>query len=260
MFYNTLLFTAIDTALLAGKAILDVYGRKDVGIETKTDNSPITLADKAAHHIINEKLEATKLPVLSEEGEETSYEVRKKWKRFWLVDPLDGTKEFIKKSGEFTVNIALIEDAMPILGVVYIPVEGVIYYTDNEGAYRSEDFRSMGELLENARKLPFDIHHDEFVVAASVSHLNTETDAFIKWLDTKSRTLKVINKGSSIKLCMVAEGSVDCYPRLGKTMEWDTAAGHAILLKSGKNILQLPTNKEFVYNKPDLSNPWFIAL
>ncbi|HKM92443.1 MAG TPA: 3'(2'),5'-bisphosphate nucleotidase CysQ [Prolixibacteraceae bacterium] len=251
--------TAIIASLLAGNAIMEIYSLADLGVETKSDNSPITLADKAAHHIICEKLEATNIPILSEEGNNTDYETRKKWDKFWLVDPLDGTKEFIKRTGEFTVNIALIENQVPIMGVVYVPVSKTLYYTDEKNAFRATNISSISEITSLSQKLPQQTEHNTFNVVASVSHINAETQEFIQQLDTKGKKLNIVNRGSSLKLCMVAEGSADCYPRLGPTMEWDTAAGHAIVLKAGKTIVQLPNKSPMIYNKESLLNPWFLV-
>lgn len=251
--------TAIIASLLAGDAIMQIYSLPDLGVETKADNSPITLADKAAHHILCEKLKTTNIPILSEEGSNIDYETRKKWDKFWLVDPLDGTKEFIKRTGEFTVNIALIVNQTPIIGVVYVPVSKTLYYTDKKNAFKATNVSSILDVAHSSQKLPRKTDYETFNVVASVSHINPETQAFIQQLDTKGKKLNIVNRGSSLKLCMVAEGSADCYPRLGPTMEWDTAAGHAIVLKAGKTIVQLPNKSPMIYNKESLLNPWFLV-
>lgn len=246
---------AIQAAIEAGEAILEVYETDDFGVETKGDNSPLTKADKAAHQVIVKRLAPLRLPILSEEGEQLGYDERKSWDTFWMVDPLDGTKEFIKRNGEFTVNIALIKGNEPIGGVVYVPVSKVLYWADEQAAYKKV------EGIEDAMKLPLSntLNKENFVVIGSRSHMSAETDAFIKDLDTQGKPVEVLSKGSSLKLCLVAEGSADVYPRLAPTMEWDTAAAHAVVKGTGKNVFQYENNKPVVYNKPDLLNPWFVV-
>lgn len=254
----TLTEIAVNAAIKAGKAILDVYYNSDFEIEFKSDNSPLTIADKRAHSVIDELLSPTKIPVLSEEGKTISFSERKTWKLFWLVDPLDGTKEFIKRNGEFTVNIALIEDNTPIAGVVYIPVTKELFLGNLNGSFRAE-FDEESECLINFQKLPTTGIKENFVVAGSKSHMNSETETFIQSLDTKGKPVKLISKGSSLKICMIAAGEADVYPRLAPTMEWDTAAAHAIVKFAGKNIFQYNTNEPLVYNKENLLNPWFVV-
>lgn len=243
---------------------------KDFGIEEKADNSPLTLADKAAHKCIVRHLEPTGIPVLSEEGKILPYEERKAWHRLWIVDPLDGTKEFIKKNGEFTVNIALVEDGKPVAGVIYVPVKAVLYAgIVGVGARRIQDIKAKTKkmpaireqkpiLLEN---LPLSSMSGRtgFVVVASRSHLSAETETFIHKLHVKHHDLQLISSGSSLKLCLVAEGTADVYPRFAPTMEWDTAAGDAIARAAGKAVLDAQTGEPLTYNKPDLHNPWFIV-
>lgn len=249
---------AINAAIKAGKEILDVYCNFDFGVEYKSDNSPLTIADKRAHNVIAELLKETEIPVLSEEGKLISYDERKSWKLFWLVDPLDGTKEFIKMNDEFTVNIALIEDNSPVSGVVYVPVTKELYWGNTSGSYTAI-VETDNESLNNIKRLPLYISKDNFVVAGSKSHMNYETAAYIQSLDTKGKTVEIISKGSSLKICMVAEDVADIYPRLAPTMEWDTAAGHAIVKFAGKEIVQFENNKPLVYNKENLLNPWFVV-
>lgn len=243
-------------ALDAGAEILKIYTdpSQDFGIEKKADNSPLTLADKAAHHCIMRYLQDTGIPVLSEEGRHLPYEQRKDWHRLWVVDPLDGTKEFIKKNGEFTVNIALVEDGAPILGVIYIPVTGILYYgIVGEGAWKTSS-ASMSESLPLKKS-------DErpFTVVASRSHMNAETEEYISQLRKNHDNIQLVSNGSSIKICLVAEGSADAYPRFAPTMEWDTAAGDAIARAAGKRVVDAQTGKSLVYNKEDLHNPWFLV-
>ncbi|RMG29606.1 MAG: 3'(2'),5'-bisphosphate nucleotidase [Methanobacteriota archaeon] len=234
----------------AGHRILDVYNNAlDFEIEKKGDDSPLTLADRISHeYIVNQlqKLDPS-IPVLSEEGKDIPYDERKKWDKFWCVDPLDGTKEFIKRNGEFTINIALIEGPQPVMGVIYVPVLDIMYFGQSgEFAYKIEQNGSRQEIT--VRKP--DLNH--LVAVQSRSH---STDAE-KTLFEKLGVKDSISRGSSLKFCMVAEGKADIYFRSGPTMEWDTAAGHAILLGAGGLIF----HNALTYNKPDLRNSGFIAL
>ena len=249
---------AIKAAINAGKEILNVYYNADFNIEFKADNSPLTIADKRAHNAISEILAQSEIPVLSEEGRAIPFEERKSWKLFWLVDPLDGTKEFIKRNDEFTVNIALIENSTPIAGVVYVPVTKDLYWSNLEGSFKAFAEDENGP-FSNIQKLPLNQKKNSFVVAGSKSHMNAETERYIQALDTKGKAVEMKSKGSSLKICMVAEGNADIYPRLAPTMEWDTAAGHAIVKFAGKKILQFENGEPLVYNKEHLLNPWFIV-
>ncbi len=251
---NQYLNIAIEAAIEAGKEIISVYNSSDFSIEIKSDNSPLTRADKAAHNIISAHLAKTPFPVLSEEGKDIEYSVRKNWETFWMVDPLDGTKEFIKRNGEFTVNIALIENNLPVAGVVYVPVTGVLYVADKNGAYKFCDGVKGTKI-----KLPADDEHHTFRVVGSRSHMSPETEAYIKKIDSKGKPVEIVSKGSSLKICMVAEGNADIYPRLGPTMEWDTAAGHAVARFAGKKVTVYPTQEPLTYNKENLLNPYFIV-
>ncbi len=263
MTLTELLKLAIEASLDAGKAIMKIYTdpSQDFGIERKADNSPLTLADKSAHGVIMQYLESTGIPVLSEEGAHQPYEQRASWERFWLVDPLDGTKEFIKKNGEFTVNIALVENGSPIMGVVYLPAKDVLYYGDMEGgAFRTKDGVTERLPLASAK-------HDDYVIVASRSHLSPETQAYIDEATKTYDNVTTVSSGSSIKICLVAEGTADAYPRFAPTMEWDTGAGDAVVRASGRICLQAGTyeglpfedGKPLVYNKKDLHNPWFLV-
>jgi 3'(2'), 5'-bisphosphate nucleotidase len=250
--HNNLL-TAIQAAEEASKAILEVYNSNDFQAEAKGDNSPLTLADRKAHGIITIILEATNLPVLSEEGKDIPYEDRKKWEYFWMVDPLDGTKEFIKRNGEFTVNIALIHNAVPVLGVVAVPVTGEIFYAaQSSGAYLKKN--------GNENKLPIrhsaDLGQAGIRVVASRSHMNAETQNFIDKLTAP----QLVSKGSSLKFMLLAEGKADVYPRYAPTMEWDTAAAHAVVNEVGLTLLQFGSKKELAYNKENLLNPYFLVV
>lgn len=259
-----LLEIAKKAAVEAGAEIMRIYTdpSQDFGIEKKADNSPLTLADKAAHLCIMRHLRDTGIPVLSEEGQHLPYAERRMWKRLWVVDPLDGTKEFIKKNGEFTVNIALVEDGSPVLGVIYIPVTGILYYgIVGEGAWKErtpsplpEGSASMIEslpLMKSGEGL--------YTVVASRSHMNAETEEYINRLRKKHDKIQLVSRGSSIKICLVAEGVADAYPRFAPTMEWDTAAGDAIARAAGKQVVDAQTGQPLVYNKEDLHNPWFLV-
>jgi len=242
----------IAIAQKAGNIIMEIYA-KDFNVEYKDDKSPLTEADQKANDVIVEGLNALslKFPILSEEGKEIPYEERKNWEYFWMVDPLDGTKEFIKKNDEFTVNIALIYQNSPVLGVVYAPALNEMYWAkQGEGAFKNGD------------RLPLHTNqHPEKLlrVVASKSHLSTETQAYIDDLAKVTESIKCVSKGSSLKLCMVAEGSADIYPRLAPTMEWDTAAADAIVREAGKMTFEYNTETQLIYNKENLLNPWLIV-
>lgn len=260
---NKLLETAIRASIEAGQEILRIYST-DFNVEYKEDESPLTMADKNAHNIIMSYLVQTEIPVLSEEGRSIPYSERKEWPSLWIVDPLDGTKEFVKKNDEFTVNIALVENHKPIMGVVYTPVSDELYFGDiSSGAYKITDASRISnkDYKLFSKKLPMEVEKDYYGVVASRSHLSQKTTDYIDGLKEKHPNIRIITKGSSLKLCMIAEGVADNYPRFGPTMEWDTAAGHAVVLASGGNVLQAPDiNTEVVYNKENLLNPWFVAM
>ena len=273
---------AISAANEAGKAILAIYS-KGFTVEYKKDNSPLTDADCAANEIIRYKLSKTSYPIISEENKQISYGQRKNWNKYWLVDPIDGTKEFIKRNGEFTVNIAFIENGKPILGVVFLPVMSTYYLGDNNGAFKAISgihFKSIDDLLfkinSNHDRLQ-QIHvsnniKESLKVVASKSHFNDATMNFISELEDVYGKAKYISKGSSLKLCMVAEGLADFYPRIAPTCEWDTAAAHAVVNAAGGSVLKYDDkinareyykdNKllgELSYNKENILNPYFIV-
>ena len=247
----------MNAALDAGAEIMKIYSTADFGVEMKSDNSPLTLADKAAHDIIVEQLEETGVPILSEEGDEiVSYEERKTWKHLWVVDPLDGTKEFIKRNGEFTVNIALVEDGVPVFGVVYAPALEKLYYSlPGEGAFLVR--RDVHP--EETFPLPRPDRPSIFTIVGSRSHSSPETEAYIQEMRAKHGEVDFAASGSSLKFCLLAEGKAHSYPRFAPTMEWDTAAGHAILLAAGGNVVVWPEKTELRYNREQLRNPWFLA-
>ena len=233
-----------------GNAIMQIY-KQDFEVEYKQDSSPLTLADKEANNIIEDGLNklSVNFPVLSEEGDDIPYENRKHWEYFWLVDPLDGTKEFVKRNDEFTVNIALIHKDTPVLGVVYAPALDMCYWAkQGEGAFK------------DGQRLPIKTvnQRNTYKIVASRSHMSDETQAFIDAIDT-SKEKELISIGSSLKICLVAEGEADIYPRLGPTMEWDTGAAHAIVNES-KSEFQSYNNGKYLrhkYNKEFLLNKWF---
>ena len=256
---------AINAAIEAGKEIMRIYDdpSQDFGIERKADNSPLTLADKAAHNCIVRLLGQTGIPILSEEGAHLPYEERRVWRRLWIVDPLDGTKEFIKKNGEFTVNIALVEDGTPKLGVIYVPVKDVLYVGEaGEGAWKQTPtiFPLGGERTQRPfQRLPLQGGGRAFTIVASRSHLTPETEAFIDEVRQEHEDVQLVSIGSSLKICLVAEGTADVYPRFAPTMEWDTAAGDAIARAAGRTVVDAGTGKPLTYNKPNLHNPWFVV-
>jgi 3'(2'), 5'-bisphosphate nucleotidase len=234
----------------AGNAIMEIY-RRDFQIKYKDDKSPLTEADTKSNMIICEALSKLypDIPILSEENKIIDFETRKNWEYYWCIDPIDGTKEFIKKNDEFTVNIALIQKDTPVLGVVYAPAIDAMYVAKKgEGAFL------------NGKRLPLQVNENKIkklFVVASKSHLSVETQEFIDNLDAKK--IEQVSKGSSLKLCMVATGEADIYPRLAPTMEWDTAAADAIVRESGKMTYQFDINTPLLYNKVNLLNPWFIV-
>ncbi len=256
---------AVNAALKAGKAILDVY-QNDFDVEVKADQSPLTEADKKSNKVIVDDLSTTDIPIISEEIKNMDYQERQNWQLCWMVDPLDGTKEFVKKNGEFTVNIALINNGLPILGVVYWPVADKLYFATEElGSFvakvkPTETVEEINNLVAHSEVLTQAKQPEVFSIVASRSHLSEETLAFVD--DCKKRYGKVnlVSKGSSLKLCMVAEGAAHVYPRLAPTMEWDTAAAHAVAKFSGCQVYDYTTKQELNYNKENLLNPYFVVL
>ena len=250
MTLTELLSITIEAAIKAGERIMEIYENEDFEVDFKSDNSPLTKADIASHNIIESYLNKTGIPVLSEEGKGIEYDERKDWSRLWIVDPIDGTKEFINKNGEFTVNIALVERGVPIAGVVYAPAIDDLYWADETGAYKNGD------------KLPLTTNHTPekaLTIVASRSHMSQETQDYVDSLKAGTESIELTSVGSSLKLCYVAEGKADQYPRLAPTMEWDTAAAHAVALQAGKEVLDFKTRKPLQYNKENLLNPWFLV-
>jgi 3'(2'), 5'-bisphosphate nucleotidase len=265
---QTDLMLAIRAAVKAGESILAIYNdpNSDFQIEKKADNSPLTIADRKAHEVIASMLSTSAYPLLSEEGQHTDYAVRSTWHSLWIVDPLDGTKEFVKRNGEFTVNIALVTDGVPVLGVVYLPVKYELYFgSATLGAYKLSGVTAIGDdatidqLTARAVRMPQCDRHKGFVVVASRSHLSPETEQFIEQLRRTHGDVEMISSGSSIKICLVAEGKADIYPRFAPTMEWDTAAGDAVARAAGMSVCHEDRTTPLIYNKEDLHNPWFIV-
>lgn len=262
----TLLPKIIDLIIAAGDAVMKVYNAP-FEVEYKEDNSPLTLADKLSHEIIATSLKKwSAAPVLSEEMKEVSYSERKNWDKFWLVDPLDGTKEFVKRNGEFTVNIAYIDNTVPVIGLIYIPVQRTLYYAvKTKGAYRIKNpsgyaGRSTEEIFALSEKLPLPMSRDNYTIIASRSHNSAETDLFISKEKEKHGMVDIVSAGSSIKFCLVAEGKADAYPRFAPTMEWDTAAGQVIAEEAGKRVTLNDGKTPLSYNKESLVNPHFIVI
>jgi 3'(2'), 5'-bisphosphate nucleotidase len=272
-----LLIPAVRGAVCAGRAILEVYSG-DFQVEYKDDRSPLTLADKRANAVILEHIQGLGLPVLSEEGRDIPYAERRGWRRLWVVDPLDGTKEFVKRLGEFTVNIALVEDRRPVMGVVFVPVKNRLYFgRKGHGAFRVDDPAAIaaaagGEsgradpearleaLMAAAAGLPVERGpRNPPVIVGSRSHATPELEAFVEAKRRELGEVSFVSAGSSLKYLLVAEGRADIYPRLGPTMEWDTAAGEVIAEAAGASVRQYPSGAPMEYNKEDLLNPWHIV-
>lgn len=246
-----LLEVAKSAAEDASKNILEIYESGDFSIEAKEDDSPLTKADRASHIAITKHLIHTGIPILSEEGGNVPYEERNNWKHFWMIDPLDGTKEFIKKNGEFTVNIALISDNAPILGVVMVPVQGKLYSAIKG---KKAHLTVEGETKE-LKANNIDLSDSGLKVVASRSHLNDETQVFLDSLENP----EIVSMGSSLKLLAIADGSADVYPRFAPTMEWDTAAAQIIVEESGGKVMQKGSELPVRYNKENLLNPFFLV-
>jgi 3'(2'), 5'-bisphosphate nucleotidase len=262
----TLQEIAITAALAASEKILEVYKSDDFDVSLKDDNSPLTKADLASQEIITQILEsrAPGIPVLGEEGKEIPFADREKWNRFWLVDPLDGTKEFVKRNGEFTVNIALVENATPVVGVLYAPVKDTIYFAASGlGSFKAEKAAITGlpGLRETAERLPAvtDRQTPPVKVVASRSHFSPETAAYVERIKSKYGDVELVSAGSALKICLIAEGTADVYPRFGLTMEWDVGAGQVIAEEAGCTLVNADTGEKLGYNKKNLLNPYFIV-
>lgn len=269
----------VKAAYEAGRKILEIYqSGMDFNVERKSDNSPLTIADKSSHEIIRAALMPLGIPFMSEEGRLIPYEERSRWSRYWLVDPLDGTKEFIKRNGEFTVNIALIEGREPVMGVIYVPVTDTLYFAGKgEGSFKLQDFsrvysqiwgsESLGSadgedfLITFAEQLPLAGRNGggTYRVVGSRSHVTPELENYVDELRREQGEVEFVSAGSSLKFCLVAEGRADRYPRLGPTMEWDTAAGQVIAECAGARVEEYESGTVLCYNKENLLNPWFVV-
>ena len=253
---------AIDASLLAGKKIIEIYNSNDFNLEYKLDESPLTLADIASNEIIENILKTSNIPILSEEGNILNYKQRKDLKNLWIVDPLDGTKEFVKKNDEFTVNIALVENQKPILGVIYAPALNILYFSKkNFGSYKIDlrEFISFDLDYSKAFRLPISQNKTKYSVVTSRSHLDKETLSYIENLKNIRPNVESIAIGSSLKFCLLAEGTADCYPRFSPCMEWDTAAGQIICKEVGFELIDQTTNTEMLYNRENLLNNSFVV-
>jgi len=250
--YSIELELALDAAVKAGENIMEVYNSTEsINYEKKADDSPLTVADKKSHNTIIDFLKETNINIISEESKSIDYDERKNWEEYWLIDPLDGTKEFIKKNGEFTVNIALIKNNKPHLGVVYCPVKKILYWNDHE----KKVFKREGEdQIELTKRVPVNENEEGIRVVVSRSHMSEETSDYVNKLTNP----ELISCGSSLKFLYIADNKADIYPRFGPTMEWDTAAAHSILNALEINVINLETGRELSYNKENLLNPYFI--
>ena len=264
MLINDNMRIAIEASLEAGKVIMQVYDSV-FKVDYKDDKSPLTEADKKANDIINSQLRPTNIPIISEENKQIDYDERKTWETCWIVDPVDGTKEFIKRNGEFTVNIALVNKGVPQIGVIYVPALKTVYYSDVKTgtAFKSileSHDTSIEKVAQKAQKLKPKVNNSNLVhVVGSRSHMNRETLDFIEELKQSGMDVQIVSKGSSLKFCLMAEGNADIYPRYAPTMEWDTAAGQAICNGVGVKVISKETNKPMLYNKKNLLNPWFLV-
>jgi 3'(2'), 5'-bisphosphate nucleotidase len=273
---ETYIIKAIQAAIEAGRAILEVY-HSDFSVEYKTDSSPLTLADKRSHDVIVNHLTEFDIPILSEEGKNIPYAEREAWNQLWIVDPLDGTKEFVKRNGEFTVNIALVQNHKPVLGVIFVPDKSALFFATSElGAYKLETNLSpeefgpsqsnrtpqeqLNEIIAKADRLPANKSPlPLYTIVGSRSHQTPELKDYIEEKRRELGDIEFIAAGSSQKFCVVAEGRANVYPRLGPTMEWDTAAGQAIAEGAGATVVRSDNHEPLTYNKEDLYNPYFIV-
>jgi 3'(2'), 5'-bisphosphate nucleotidase len=260
MKYSDNLKLAIGAAINAGSEIMKIYDSDDFGVETKGDDSPLTKADKASHHVICEALASSGLPLLSEEGAQIPFEERSTWSCFWMIDPIDGTKEFIKKNGEFTVNIAMIQNGLPVMGVVYAPVLKELFFAEhNLGSFKMTQVQTIDDV---EKAIPADLSTaslpEIYTLVVSKSHMNEATQEFVDIKEREHGKVNAASYGSSLKICKVADGSAHCYPRFGPTMEWDTAAAHAVASFAGCKVTQGDEHTQLGYNKENLLNPFFI--
>jgi len=256
---------AVQAAVHGGDEIMKIYQLEDLGVEYKEDDSPLTLADKKCNDIIISYLENTEFPIISEEIKQLDFSERKDWETCWIVDPLDGTKEFVKRNGEFTVNIALVKNSKPLLGVIYVPVTKELYFADVSKkttlkSVLTEHKVDMDNLVDSSVLIkPSNTNRNLARVVGSRSHMSEATVDFVDSLKKDYKEVEIVSKGSSLKFCLVAEGIADVYPRFAPTMEWDTAAGQAICEAVGLKVISNETNEPLLYNKENLLNPWFLV-
>jgi 3'(2'), 5'-bisphosphate nucleotidase len=240
----------------AGRAILEIY-RQDFKVQIKPDFTPVTLADHKANEILAQGLTAffPDIPIITEENDQIPYSQRKAWSRFWLVDPLDGTKEFIKRNGEFAINLALIQEKHPVFGIIHVPVSDITYYgKKDKGCFKVTGNQDPESLNPSRQK-----EKNKVTVVGSRSYLSPEVYSFVNKLRQEFREVELIQMGSAIKFGLIAEGKADFYLRTGRTMEWDTAAGQVIVAECGKQVYDYKTGEPLEYNKVSLVNPWFIV-
>ena len=262
---SNLLSSSIEAALLAGQKVSEIYNN-DFEVYYKNDQSPVTEADIESNKIIQHVLKEYKLPFISEESDLVPFDVRKGWEYYWLIDPIDGTKEFINRNDEFTINIALIKKNQPVMGVVYSPMTSELYFGCSIGFSKKiminvSEINNLNieELISDGIKLPLEKKRDNYIVLPSRSHLNPKTLNYIELLKINNPNFEIVKMGSSLKICKIAADEADIYPRFGPTKEWDTAAGHAVLKYSGGNLLN-ENGDELIYNKEDIENTNFEAL
>ncbi|HPF97193.1 MAG TPA: 3'(2'),5'-bisphosphate nucleotidase CysQ [Mangrovimonas sp.] len=264
LLFSNELKVAIVASLNAGKAIMEVYNTT-FEIEYKEDSSPLTEADKRSNSIINQHLIATKTPIISEENRQIAFSEREKWTQCWVVDPVDGTKEFIKRNGEFTVNIALVKEGKPQLGVIYAPAMSTLYFAEKSlgKAFKVEIIKenfNFEDILKKAEVIrPRSVQNQTIKVVGSRSHMNQDTMDYLESLKRTGNKVEMVSKGSSLKFCIVAEGEANIYPRFAPTMEWDTAAGQAICEAVGLKVISQDTNEPMRYNKENLLNSYFLV-
>jgi 3'(2'), 5'-bisphosphate nucleotidase len=257
--------SVINASVDAGLEILEIYNSDDFDVSYKEGDMPLTRADLAANAIIQKVLEPTNIPIISEENKTIDYSIRKDWEKCWIVDPLDGTKEFIKRNGDFTVNIALIEKGKPVFGVIYVPVSKELYIGNVKAnksflVKTSRAFDSFDELISNYKEITPSQDCDVLKVVGSKSHMNDQTQKFVDDLkETSQKEVEIVSRGSSLKFCLVASGQAQMYPRFAPTMEWDTAAGQAICEAVGLKVIDRTTNDSLLYNREDLLNPHFLV-
>ncbi|SFF60092.1 3'(2'),5'-bisphosphate nucleotidase [Salegentibacter agarivorans] len=254
---------AIEASVEGGKRIMEIYENEDFQVESKSDDSPLTIADNQANDIINSFLLPTGIPIISEENKQLDFAERKNWNRCWIVDPLDGTKEFIKRNGEFTVNIAFIENQKPVFGVIYVPAKNELYFGNviNQESYKGVIDHAKFEFQQSDfKRINPSLIGDKIKVVGSRSHMNQDTRNYIEALKKEyNKDVKIVSKGSSLKFCLLAEGEADVYPRFAPTMEWDTAAGQAICNAVGLNVIDAGTSEELKYNRENLLNNYFLV-